>query len=538
MRKSPAFVTSAFCIFASCAFAQNKMTPEKEASIKADLAGQIDAMKKQAQVMNDSVFSFGELGFQEFETSKYLTGILEKEGFKIERGVAGIPTAFVASWGEGKPVISLGSDIDDIPQASQKPGVAYHDPMIEGAPGHGEGHNSGMPLNIVAALAVKKIMEREHLKGTIRLWPGVAEEDLGTKAYYVRAGLFKDVDVVLFCHVGNNLAVTIGPTTSNGLVSVEYTFKGESAHAAGAPWRGRSALDAVELMDVGWNFRREHLRLATRVHYVITNGGDQPNVVPPNATAWYFLREADYDHIMNLWRIGDNMAQAATLMTDTTYTSRVLGTAWPGHFNVPIAEDMYENIKKVGLPQWSDDDQKLAKALQKELKVPERGLATKVSELRRPRAASQDQTGEGEGVGPTGGGSDDIGDISWAVPTVTLNYPSNIPGGPGHNWANGISMATPIAHKGVVAGAKVQAMTMLDILLHPELVQKAWEYYNNVQTKDTKYKTFLRPDDKPAIWLNEKTMEIYRPRMKALYYDPSKYDTYLEQLGIKYPTTH
>jgi aminobenzoyl-glutamate utilization protein B len=521
----------------SCAFGQQKVAPDKEAALKADLEGQIEGMKKQAQVMVDSVFSFGELGFQEFETSKYLSGILEKEGFKVERGVAGIPTAFVATWGQGKPVIALGSDIDDIPQASQKPGVAYHDPMIEGAPGHGEGHNSGMPLNIIAAIAVKKVMEREHLSGTIKLWPGVAEEDLGTKAYYVRAGVFKDVDVVLFCHVGDNFRVTIGPTTMNGLVSIEYSFKGESAHAAGAPWRGRSALDAVELMDVGWNFRREHLRLATRLHYVITNGGDQPNVVPPNASVWYYYREADYDHIMNLWRIGDNMAQAAALMTDTTYTSRLLGSAWPGHFNVPVAEDMYENIQRVGLPQWSAEDQTLAKALQKELKVPERGLAAKIPELKKPKAVPEADDDDGLGsIGPTGGGSDDIGDISWAVPTVTLNYPSNIPGGPGHNWANGVSMATPIAHKGVVAGAKVQAMTMLDLLLHPELVQKSWDYYNNVQTKDIKYKSFLRPDDKPAIWLNQKTMDEFRPRMKALYYDPSKYDNYLEQLGIKYPT--
>jgi aminobenzoyl-glutamate utilization protein B len=527
-----------FCGLAgSCAFGQQKIAPDKEAALKADLAGQIDGMKKQAQVMVDSIYSFGELGFQEFETSKYLTEILEKEGFKVERGVAGIPTAFVATWGQGKPVIALGSDIDDIPRASQKPGVAYHDPMIEGAPGHGEGHNSGMPLNILAAIAVKKVMEREHLSGTIKLWPGVAEEDLGTKAYYVRAGVFKDVDVVLFCHVGDNFRVTIGPTSMNGLVSIEYSFKGESAHAAGAPWRGRSALDAVELMDVGWNFRREHLRLATRLHYVITNGGDQPNVVPPNASVWYYYREADYDHIMNLWRIGDNMAQAAALMTDTTYTSRLLGSAWPGHFNVPVAEDMYQNITRVGLPQWSADDQTLAKALQKELKVPERGLAVKIPELKKPKAAPEADDDDGLGsIGPTGGGSDDIGDISWAVPTVTLNYPSNIPGGPGHNWANGVSMATPIAHKGVVAGAKVQAMTMLDLLLHPELVQKSWDYYNNVQTKDIKYKSFLRPDDKPAIWLNQKTMDEYRPRMKALYYDPSKYDTYLEQLEIKYPT--
>jgi aminobenzoyl-glutamate utilization protein B len=526
-------------LLTSSAFGQQKISPEKEAAMKADLSGQIEAMKKQAQVMVDSVYSFGELGFQEFETSKYLSEILEKEGFKVERGIAGIPTAFVATWGSGKPVIALGSDIDDIPQASQKPGVAYHDPLIEGAPGHGEGHNSGMPLQIIAALAAKKVMEREHLQGTLKIWPGVAEEVLGTKAHFVKAGVFKDVDIVLFAHVGTNLGVAYGPTGGSGLVSLEYLFQGESAHAAAAPWRGRSALDAVELMDVGWNFRREHLRLATRVHYVITNGGDQPNVVPPNASVWYYYREADYDHIMNLWRIGENIAKAATLMTDTTYTSRVLGTAWPGYFNKPIAEDMYANVLKTGMPTWSAEDQILAKALQKELKVPQTGLATKIAPLRAPRTMNPiSGDGGGDEGQPTGGPSDDIGDISWNVPTVTLMYPSNIPGGPGHNWANGISMATPIAHKGVIVGAKVQAMTILDILVHPELVNQAWEFFKNVQTKDVKYQSFLRPEDKPAIWLNKKIMDEYRPRMKAFYYDPSKYDTYLEQLGIKYPTVH
>jgi aminobenzoyl-glutamate utilization protein B len=198
---------------------------------------------------------------------------------------------------------------------------------------------------------------------------------------------------------------------------------------------------------------------------------------------------------------------------------------------------MYANIKRVGLPQWSEDDQTLAKALQKELKQPVRGLAAKIPELREPPKQEDDAAnGDGQGVGPTGGGSDDIGDVSWAVPTVTLRYPSNIPGGPGHNWANAISMATPIAYKGVIAGAKVQAMTMLDIVLDPDLVRNAWDYFKNVQTKDVQYKSFLRPDDKPATWLNQKTMEVYRPRMKDLYYDPSKYNTYLEQLGIHYPT--
>lgn len=513
------------------------VSPEKVAAMKADLGGEIDGMKKQAQVMVDTVFSFGELGFQEFETSKYLSDMLEKAGFKVERGVAGIPTAFMATWGEGKPVIALGSDIDDIPQASQKPGVGYHDPIIEGAPGHGEGHNSGMPLNILAAIAVKKVMEREHIKGTIKLWPGVAEEDIGTKAYYVKAGLFKGVDAVLFCHVASNFGVSYGPGGNNGVVSVEYMFKGESAHAAGAPWRGRSALDAAELMDVGYNFRREHLRLATRVHNVITNGGDQPNVVPPNASDWYYFREADYEHVINLWKIGDNMAQGATLMTNTSYTERLLGCAWPGYFNKPIAQDMYENIKKVGLPQWSDADQMLAKGLQHELKQKERGLPSKISPLREPRVQNEDDNEEmGAASQPMGGGSDDIGDISWNVPTIVLRYPSNIPGGPGHNWANGVSMATPIAHKGVVAGAKAQAMTLLDLLTNPQLVSQAWDYFNTVQTKAEKYKTFIRDGDVPAIWLNKKTMEEYRPRMKAFYYDSSKYDTYLDQLGIKYPT--
>jgi aminobenzoyl-glutamate utilization protein B len=155
--------------------------------------------------------------------------------------------------------------------------------------------------------------------------------------------------------------------------------------------------------------------------------------------------------------------------------------------------------------------------------------------MRAPKPPEEENMEAGN-VGPTGGGSDDIGDISWNVPTIVLRYPSNIPGGPGHNWANGVSMATPIAHKGVIAGAKAQAFTMLDLFLHPELVEKSWDYFKNVQTKTVKYQSFIRPEDKPAIWLNEKIMQEYRPRMKSFYYDPAKYDTYLEQLGIKYPT--
>ena len=502
-------------------------TAAQIAALKTMAGENVDSMAKQVQVMVDSVFSFGELGFQEVETSKYLTGILEQQGFTIKRGVAGIPTAWTATWGSGKPVIALGSDIDGIPQASQKPGVAYRDPLIPGAPGHGEGHNTGMPLQIAAALAVKQVMERNKLQGTLVLWPGVAEELLATKAWYVREGVFKDVAVCLFAHVGNNLNVSWGQGGGTGLISVEYSFTGETAHSAGAPWRGRSALDAVELMDAGWNFRREHLRIQQRSHYVITNGGHQPNVVPQYASVWYYFRETDYPHIKEMWDIGNKMAEGAALMTNTTWTSRILGAAWPQHMNKPIAEAMFANIQKVGLPKWSDADQALAKGLQKELKNPTaNGLATELGKLEGP-VAEEDQRG---------GGSDDIGDVSWTVPTVTLRYPANIPGLPGHNWSSAIASATPIAHKGALAGAKVQAMTILDLLTNPDIIKQAWAYFNDVQTKDTKYIPLIARDTPPAIWLNKSTLDEFRPQMQKFYYDPSKYGSYLEQLGIQYPT--
>ena len=519
-------VFAALVVFAAPARAQSPDSVRLE-RFKAEVAREIDARAAFTQRIVDQIFSYGELGFQETETSRFLVRLLRDSGFTVEERIVGIPTAFLATWGTGRPVISLGTDIDDIPQASQWPGIGCHSPMVDGAPGHGEGHNSGMAVNITAALAVRAVMRREHLPGQIRLWPGVAEELGGAKAYYVRAGLFQDVDAVLFTHVDANFGVTWGDRDATGLVSVEYSFEGQSAHAAGAPWRGRSALDAVELMDVGWNFRREHLRLQQRSHYVITNGGDQPNVVPPHASVWYYFREMDEPHIRAMWALGDTMAMAAALMTSTRVSGeRVLGSAWPQHFNRPIARAMYANIRRVGLPQWTAADQELARAVQREVSAPDSGLATRLDTLSGPIPMDQRR----------GGGSDDIGDVSWAAPTVTLRFPSNIPGLPGHNWANAISMATPIAHKGATAGAKVMAMTMLDFLMRPELVAQAWDYFRTVQTKDIKYQPLIRPQDRPAIELNRDVMAKFRPQMRQFYYNPAKYRTYLEQLGITYPT--
>jgi aminobenzoyl-glutamate utilization protein B len=278
-------------------------------------------------------------------------------------------------------------------------------------------------------------------------------------------------------------------------------------------------------MNIGWNFKREHLEPTQRSHYVIKDGGDQPNVVPSKATVWYYFRERTYPKIKTLYENGIEIAEGAAKMTKTKMSYRVLGSAWPGHFNKPIAEAMYDNIKKVGLPTWTEADQTLAIATQKEMNSPvTTGLATKLDSLQKPVAVSM------------GGGSDDIADISWSVPTVVLRFPSNMPGLQGHHWSSAITMATPIAHKGATAGAKAEAMTLLDMLTKPELITKAWDYYTKEQTKEIKYTPLISATDKPAIHLNKEIMEEFRPEMKKFYYDPTKYKTYLEQLGITYPT--
>ncbi len=524
----------ALCLATSTLFAQTEVQHVEK--LKAEASMEVEKNAVLGQQINDMLFSFSELGFQEYETFTYLTNLLEKNGFKIQRGVAGIPTAWVATWGSGKPVIALGSDVDCIPKASQKPGVAYRDPIVDGAPGHGEGHNSGQALNIISALAVKKIMEREKIPGTLMLWPGIAEELLATKAYYVRAGTFKDVDACIFTHVASNLAVSHGDGGYNGMISVKFTFEGAAAHAAGAPWRGRSALDAVELMNIGWNFRREHLELTQRSHYVIPDGGDQPNVVPSKASVWYYFRERTYPAIKALFDKGVKTAEGAALMTDTKFTYEILGSAWPAHFNKPLADITYENIRKVGLPKWSAEDQLLAKATQLEMKAGKiEGLAEKIDTLGMPTPTGMVNV-MGVQLMSMGGGSDDIADISWTVPTIVLGYPSNIPGLPGHHWSDAITMATPIAHKGIVVGAKAEAMTLVDLILKPEILKKAWDYYTNVQTKDQKYIPLIGEKDQPAITLNEKIMREYAPKLKPYYYNPQKYKSYLEQLGITYPT--
>jgi aminobenzoyl-glutamate utilization protein B len=276
-------------------------------------------------------------------------------------------------------------------------------------------------------------------------------------------------------------------------------------------------------MDIGWNYHREHLKPEQRSHRVIFDGGDQPNVVPPEAGVWYYFREQSFSEIQSLYDAGNKIAAAAAMMTDTTVDHEVVGTAAPQYFNRPMAEAAAANMATVGLPVWTPDEDAFAKSVQKLVGAKQEGLATKIIGLQGPVEH------------PEGGASDDIGDISWTLPTITVIYPANIPGLPGHHWSNAIAMATPIAHKGVVAGAKVVAMTLLDLLERPQLVADAKTFFKDVENKDEHYIPFLSATDRPHIEQNAETMAAFRPAMQKYYYDPSKYPTYLDQLGIKWP---
>jgi aminobenzoyl-glutamate utilization protein B len=258
---------------------------------------------------------------------------------------------------------------------------------------------------------------------------------------------------------------------------------------------------------------------------VITNGGGQPNVVPALATVWYYFRDRTFASVKTMYETGNEISEAAAKATGTTVEHRILGYAAPNFGNKPLAEAAYANIKAVGMPKWSADDQAFAKAVQETNKRKIEPLKATVAELSTPENRGKS----------LGGGSDDIGDIMWTVPTITIRFPSNIPNMIGHNALSAMAMATPIAHKGAIAGAKAVALTVLDMMQTPKLLADAKTYFKDVQLKTDTYAPLISASDKPAVWINARNMREMRPAMDKFYYDPSKYDTYLDQLGIKYP---
>jgi aminobenzoyl-glutamate utilization protein B len=485
---------------AAGATAKPKIAKEKQAVL--DWLSRPETVEKFGRI-SDQIWKYAELGLQEFDSSKLLADTLEAAGFKVERGLAGMPTCFVATYGSGQPVIGLLGEFDALPMLSQKGRVPKKDPVVEGAPGHGCGHNAMCTAAAAAAIAVKEAMDTYGIKGTIKVFGSPAEEIVASRPYMIRAGLFEGVDAVIDNHSSSGFGTGYG-VGGNALFSTVFTFRGRTAHSAGAPWVGRSALDAVEIMDVATNFLREHLPLSQRMHYVILEGGEAPNVVPDKASVWYYVRNTD-ELLEDMYERVVNCAKAGALAAGVELSEmRVVSAIHQRHANKAAAELFQKNIELVGMPDWSEEEQAFAKALQKELGAKEVGMPDKVDELRPPRGAG------------FGGGSSDVGDVTLITPTATITFPGAAPGAIGHHWSNVACWYGSTAWKGLNAGAKAIAASTIDLLVKPEelaKLRKEFEEYSKIHP----YKPFLPADAQPPNDLNKALMDKYRALMeKAL----------------------
>jgi aminobenzoyl-glutamate utilization protein B len=448
----------------------------------------------------DTVYYFGELGMQEVESTNFLKSVLKQMGFAVTTGGGGMPTSLWAQWGTGRPQIVIVTEIDALPGGSQTPGSIEHRPLVDGAPGHMEGHNTHAGVALGAAFAVKQAMQRFGIAGSVAISFGPAEEQLVSRPYLVRAGQFRDADVAILLHIGENFAAGFG-LMNYAAISAKFDFRGKTAHGAVNPWDGRDAVDAAELMDIGFDKLREHLHPTYRAHRAITDGGVQPNIIPDHSQIWWFVRDADMpaarDTFDKLVRIG----QGAALMTGTAMDFRIDAAGWPQLGLRSIAAVIQANIGAAGMPQWSGEEQDFARGFQASAGVPVKGLATAVVPLGERRQSAS---------------SNDSGDVTWVVPSAALNFPASVPSIGYHNWQAAVTPTGTIAHKGMVAGATALAGTVIDFLTRPDLVSAARAEFDKV-TAETRYFPVLPADAAPPLDLNHETMEKYRGEMRRFY---------------------
>jgi len=459
----------------------------------------IDANKERLIELSDKVWEFAELGLVEFKSSTLLAGELEKHGFKVERGVAGMPTAFVASHGKGKPVIGLLGEYDALPGLSQK-NVAHEEALEAGKPGHGCGHNIYGVSAVGAAVAVKKAMEKSKLRGTIKIFGCPAEENYSGKVYMVRDGCFNGVDAVLGHHPSSMNAASL--RSSLAIVSARFHFYGKAAHAGGAPEQGRSALDAVELMNVGVNFLREHVIQDARIHYIVEKGGFQPNIVPPYARSWYYVRAPERHEVEFIYDWIVDVAKGAAMMTRTELKIEVEAGLYNLMPNKTVSDAIVKNMREVGLPKHTKAELDFAAQIAKT--IPHEEKVASLKKTKRPGWEKlvdkllDDEIPDPWGDGDFMHGSTDVGDVSWQMPTVEFDTATWVLGTPGHSWQNVTQSKSGLGHKSLLFSAKVMAGTALDLLANEKLVLKAKEEFKR-RMRDRKYKSPLAPDDKPPL---------------------------------------
>jgi aminobenzoyl-glutamate utilization protein B len=457
----------------------------------------IDRNAKAVATLSDSIFYFGELGMQEHESARLMSDLLEENGFKLERGISGFPTGFCATYGSGKPVIALHTEYDANPNNSQASGVATQEYIVPYAPGHCEGHNCNAAVMVTGAIAAKRAMEKFGLPGTLKVFGAPAEEQLISRPYFV----LDEVDVALHDHIGHAFHTVYG-LTHIAAVSAYFTFHGQTSHASTSPWKARDALDGVMLMDMGMAQFREHMEPTMRAQRVVKDGGDQPNTVPGRAMVWWTFRAPTAEGARTLFEQGKRVAQGAAMMTNTEVEIEVMSAVWPVRANQGMAEVIQRNIELVGMPEWTEDEHELARKLQKAGDVKVEGLINEITPL--------------DGPAPQRPPSNDCGDVSWLVPMGRISFPSNVPNVPHHHWCGGAALATSIAHKGSVAGAKALAGSVVDLVRDPALIERAKKTFEK-ELDGTKYRPLLPPEQKPPVDLNREPMETFRAAMRAHY---------------------
>lgn len=455
----------------------------KKTSLKKQALSHIDEMKDTLNQTAKQIWDFAELAMGEYKSAELLAKLLEDRGFKVERGVASVPTAFVATFGNGHPVIGILGEFDALPGLSQKAGVPEKQALEQGAPGHGCGHNLFGVAGAGAVIAAKEVMEKYNIKGTLKFFGCPAEETVEGKIYMARDGVFDGLDICLDWHPASKNQVSLG--TSNALNNFEVTFHGHTAHAAGDPWNGRSALDAVELMNHGINYLREHVKPTVRIHYVIPEAGMAPNVVPDYARGWYYVRGKDRPEVEDVYARVLKIAEGAALMTGTKHEVRVNTGVYNYLKNRQVAKLLYKNLQWVGAPRFSEEEQNYAKKMQTFLGRKETGMSTVIEPFKEPE-------------GYWGGGSTDAADVSWLVPTASLNtacVPLDIPG---HSWCVVSAVGSSVGYKGMQAAAKVLSAAAVEVLSNPAVVKRAQAEFEE-KTKGFVYKSAIPKGQKPRM---------------------------------------
>lgn len=467
----------------SAGFAQKKKTivPGNE-PLKTESMKMLEGGYEQYKQIALQIWDHAELGYKEVKSTALLQETLKKEGFSVEAGVADIPTAFVATYGSGQPVIGILAEYDALPGIAQQ--AIPEKKTIEGkAGGHACGHHLFGAASVAAGVSIKRLIEEKKLKGTIKVFGCPAEEGGSGKVYMVREGLFNDVDVAIHWHPGADNGVTMTSALANS--SAKFRFYGLSAHASGAPERGRSSLDAVESMNYMVNLMREHIPQETRIHYVITSGGKAPNVVPDFAEVYYYVRHPKRDQVKQIFERVVTAAKAAAMGTETRMDYEIIGGTHDLLLNKTLGEAMQKNLEKVGGVKYTEEEILFAQKIQSSFtyKAPAISQADSIAPLKLEMDA--------------GGGSTDVGDVSYAVPTVGLRAATWVPGTPAHSWQAVACGGTAIGTKGMLVAAKTMALTAIDLFTDPTLIQKSKDEFLKLKG-DYKYEALLG-SRKPAL---------------------------------------